>query len=699
MLVWYRGNPDYAERMKLVLRRSSPFHDLGKLSVPNQTMLASAGGNRLPLNHSDAGTRYLCSIDEEAAILVHGHHAGLANIREERSCGFRAPVMRKNTVSNEDLEWLRLTHEDTDRNLSAYIMEHERLIPTSVTGSLSMSLSGLQRRLCLSCLVEGDHGDAGKNRPYLDPPCPRWGERLAALDRYVASLPFDGSVRAQLRRDAYHACRYGNLEEGLASCAGVVGIGKTTACMAWALRVAIKYNLRHIYVVLPLTNIISQSVKTYRKSLVLDQENPAEVVAEHHHAVEFSSLGVRHLTQLWNSPIIVTTSVQFFETLTASNPSRLRKLNQLPGSVVFVDEVHGAMPLENWPLSLCQMEELVKDWGVHFLLASGSLMKTWEMSKVKSTALHLQDILPDQIRERSELLELLRVRCEWAKGNAWNTDEIIRRVGTAVGPRLVVLNTVQSAAVLAWKMRDMGLNVLHLSTALTARDREKTIGEVERRLASGEDDWTLVATSCVEAGMNFDFASAFREAASAYAVLQILGRLNREARKAQSLLVVFRVSPTDGMILNPALVGSANILERMFEEMWFSGSHNPTDIATEAMRRELELISAAEMKKNLLKEKCEAYREVEEQSRVIKDQTALVVIDEKIVVQLENGERVEPNEMARASVRMWFPKTKKLSLQNVAGARDELFKWNRNYDDFIGYMRGLIFEIDGYAII
>jgi hypothetical protein len=113
----------------------------------------------------------------------------------------------------------------------------------------------------------------------------------------------------------------------------------------------------------------------------------------------------------------------------------------------------------------------------------------------------------------------------------------------------------------------------------------------------------------------------------------------------------------------------------------------------------LELILATDMKKNLLKEKCEAYREVEEQSRVIKDQTALVVVDEKIVIRLENGEQVAPNELARASVRMWFLKTKRLSLPNVAGARDELFKWNRDYDDFIGYMKGLIFEIDGYAII
>jgi CRISPR-associated endonuclease/helicase Cas3 len=666
-------------------------------------MLASMAGTRLPLNHSDAGTRHLFMNlkDEEAAILVHGHHTGLSNIRDERRCGFRAPVVTKGAVTQEDLDWLRSTHEDTDRNLQSYVAEHERIIPSSLLGSLglSLSLTGLQRRLCLSCLVDGDFGDAGKNNVYLAPLRPRWEERLEALDRYVARLPFDGSARAILRQDAYKACRYGDLREGLASCAGVVGIGKTTACMAHCLRIAIKHNLRHIIVVLPLTNIISQSVETYRKSLVLDHEFPDEVVAEHQHAVEFSSPGVRHLTQLWNQPIIVTTSVQFYETLAASCHSRLRKLNQLPGSVVFVDEVHEAMPLENWPLSLRQMEELVRDWSVHFLLASGSLVKIWEMPKVRETALHLQDILPDQLRERSELLEMLRVRCEWAEGNAWNTDEIIRRVGLVPGPRLVVLNTVQSAAVLAYRMRNLGLNVLHLSTALMMGDRDFVIEEVKRRLAAGEEDWTLVATSCVEAGMNFDFASAFREAASAYAVLQILGRLNREARRKRSTLVVFRLSPTDGMILNPAFRFQANILERMFEEMWFSGSYDSSSIVTEAARRELEMVPAKQMKEALIKEKCEAYRDVEDLSKVIKSETALVVIDPNMVKRLESGERVKPNELARASVRMWFPKARRLLLPTVTVADNELFWWNRDYDRFIGYMRGLMFEIEGYGII
>ena len=106
-----------------------------------------------------------------------------------------------------------------------------------------------------------------------------------------------------------------------------------------------------------------------------------------------------------------------------------------------------------------------------------------------------------------------------------------------------------------------------------------------------------------------------------------------------------------------------------------------------------------EMRAAVVKEGCEAYRDVEDASRVIKSETALVVIDKNMVGRLENGEKVMSNELSRASVRMWFPKAKKLLLPTVTVAGDELFWWNRSYDNFIGYMCGLMFEIDGYEII
>jgi len=122
----------------------------------------------------------------------------------------------------------------------------------------------------------------------------------------------------------------------LRTCEAPVGTGKTTAVMAHLLRAAQERGLRHIFVVLPFTNIIRQAVKVYRNALVLDGENPEEVVAELHHLADFEAVETRHMAALWRAPIIVTTAVQFFETLAGNHPARLRKLHELPGSAVFV---------------------------------------------------------------------------------------------------------------------------------------------------------------------------------------------------------------------------------------------------------------------------------------------------------------------------------------------------------------------------
>ena len=113
----------------------------------------------------------------------------------------------------------------------------------------------------------------------------------------------------------YDACRAAKIESPLRACDAPVGSGKTTAVMAYLLQVAQKRGLRHIFIVLPYTNIIKQSVEVYREALVLPGERTEDVVAEHHHQADFEDVSLRQLATLWRAPVIVTTAVQFFETL------------------------------------------------------------------------------------------------------------------------------------------------------------------------------------------------------------------------------------------------------------------------------------------------------------------------------------------------------------------------------------------------
>ncbi len=337
-------------------------------------------------------------------------------------------------------------------------------------------------------------------------------------------------VRYDLRQDVYRACRGRPVQQGenTLSCDSPVGTGKTTAVMAHLLRVAAERGLRRIFVVLPFTNIIDQSVDVYRRALRLPDETESDmvsVVAAHHHRVDYESFELRHLAARWDSPIVVTTAVQFFETLAAKEPSSLRKLHQVAGSGIFVDEAHAALPPALWPQMLRWLRELCDDWSCHLVLASGSLARFWELPDFippREKRL-IPELVTPEVATRTKDFEGKRINLR-TQSEKFSVPKLAEFVLGKPGPRLVILNTVQSAAVFANYLREdckLGLNVEHISTALTPLDRTKTVRRVREHLASSRKDWCLVATSCVEAGVDFSFRSAFRESWGLVNLLQI----------------------------------------------------------------------------------------------------------------------------------------------------------------------------------
>lgn len=346
------------------------YHDLGKLDNENQAVLEKESREALPIAHDDAGVAELDKLGrQEAAVLACGHHEGLFSRDEElgkQGRPFRQ--LKRSTPKGEKVA------DHVDRQIENYERVHI-IAGCPVLDQTEPSMPhgcGLTRRIALSCLVDADHGDTARyygsevEVPRIEP---RWEERLAALQRYVDGLPEGRTDREQhrnrLRKRLFESCRDAPLDPAIRACDAAVGSGKTTAVMAHLLRVAAerKPALRHIIVVLPYTNIITQSVETYRKSLVLNGERPEDVVAEHHHRADFADLELRQLATLWKAPIIVTTAVQFFETLGSHHPATLRKLHELPGSAVFVDEVHAAIPSHLWPQMWRWLETWTRDWG------------------------------------------------------------------------------------------------------------------------------------------------------------------------------------------------------------------------------------------------------------------------------------------------------------------------------------------------
>jgi CRISPR-associated endonuclease/helicase Cas3 len=305
----------------------------------------------------------------------------------------------------------------------------------------------------------------------------------------------------------------------------------------------------------------------------------------------------------------------------------------------------------------------------------------------------VQDLAPVALRDELNAKETVRIKVKRNEAPL-SLEETADFVAGLKGPRLVILNTVQNAAVLAEKLRNGGCDVLHLSTALAPVDRARILDRVRARLKHPEvDDWTLVATSCVEAGVDFSFRSAVRESCSAASLIQTGGRVNREGARDGS--EVWDVRLQDPLFnSNPQFRRSRDVLGKLFEEGSID-SMSPASLVTEAMRRELLAWwgpGGDELKKS---EKALDFVEVAKKYRVIEGDTRLVVVDTELLQRLANRERVTSRELLLGSVQMWEHKIEELKVRELP-MLPEVYEWTAPYDpDFLGYMAGVLPLIHG----
>lgn len=694
--------------LKLAVQLAAEFHDLGKLDPANQTALSVGGNGRLPVNHVDAGVAHLLKDPPQlaaqlAAILVFSHHRGLPDITEHRTRSAGLPF--RDLESDESGCVIK---DYTDKQLTEYLCMHQSVIASAGQSTFfneqRRSDMSILLRLALSCLADADHFDTARNygqafsvtSPKLEP-----SARLELLDRYVAGLAENNDdERTRLRKDLYRACRDADPSgESLRACDSPVGSGKTTAIMAHLLNVAAARKLRRVFVVLPYTNIIDQSVRVYQKSLARTDECPDRIVAAHHHRAEFDSLAARHLTYLWNNPIIVTTAVQFFETLAACRTGALRKLHQVAGSAIFIDEAHAALPAHLWPIAWKWLQELRTDCGCYFVVGSGSLSRFWELSEFVDSPPTVPDLVNVRVRDESLDLETTRVTYQ-SHSQPMNLTTLEKWLMQLSGPRLLIVNTVQSAAVIArhlanWKNQDNWQSnhpqVEHLSTALTPADRASTLNRVMDRLANKDDqDWTLVATSCVEAGVDFSFRTGIRERACLNSLLQIAGRVNRESEYESADVWDIQLAHDSWLRPHPTFKYSSIVLGELFDEERVGVSS-----CTEALRRE---IRRSRLKKDeLLKAECALnFPKVAEFFRIIDSPTLTAVVDETLKETIESGQRVPSQELQNGSVQIYESRTREWTVrefEHVPG----LFAWELGYDPFLGFMAGVLPLVDGSA--
>ncbi len=516
------------------------LHDVGKLADGFQRYLhgcwrAEMEGRRAPISsvdHKAAGAIRALSLGpagELLALAVLGHHGGLPAPSDARS------QLCDPLVSERAREAL-----DRYSQVAVDVMS-----PGPPPGRTSDAAScEMLLRMLFSCLVDADYLDTESHfepdRASVRAP----GEEMSNLwvrfandqASIIRSSP-DTRVN-RLRRAIYEECvATADTSQGAFRLTIPTGGGKTRAGMAFALKHAVRHSLRRVVVAMPYTSIIDQNVREYRKILwsgsVIEHSSTAyapdgEGCSEH-------DLRMQLATENWDSPIVVTTTVQLFESLFANKPSRCRKLHNLANSVIVLDEVQ-ALPVELVQPILDVLRELVANYGVTLVLSTATQPAFNVNSPYLTGFSSCREIVPEPERyfEALQRVDYRVVHEPWA----WErvADEMRSRQQA-----MCVLNSRKDALHLFRLLDDP--DALHLSTLMCPAHRREVLAEIRRRLREGLP-CRVVSTQVVEAGVDLDFPCVMRALGPLDRIVQAAGRCNREGLLERGEVIVF--TPADG---------------------------------------------------------------------------------------------------------------------------------------------------------
>lgn len=504
------------------------LHDLGKFSREFQLRLE--GGPKV--DHSSAGARetvrrYGPALGKLLSYVVAGHHSGLPD-------GGTPACSDRSTLASRLRDGTPPTISEYEEILSA--------LPPTIPFPPMRPQDGLPGfsasffvRMLYSCLVDADFLDTeawlDKGRATLRGGHPAIQSLLGRLDSHLYSLQPDDTPVNRHRANILAACREAaDLPPGLFSLTVPTGGGKTLSSLAFALRHAVRYGLARIIYVIPYTSIIEQNAAIFRGVL------GDEAVVEHHSNFEYhraddsegeeygtEALRLRLASENWDSPIVVTTSVQFLESLFACRSSRCRKLHNIARSVVIMDEAQ-MLPASLLQPCIAAIKELSKNYGTSVLLCTATqpALRKADWLPCGFDDVEVREIVPNP----GDLHEMLRrVDVTWA-GPVTDTDIASRlRCREQV---LCIVNTRAHARKLYGALGPAEGHI-HLSALMCPAHRTRKLDDIRRRLKNGEV-CRVVSTQLVEAGVDIDFPSVFRSAAGIDSVAQAAGRCNREGR-------------------------------------------------------------------------------------------------------------------------------------------------------------------------
>jgi CRISPR-associated endonuclease/helicase Cas3 len=556
------------------------LHDLGKARQAFQDMLSGKRGKDWETRHAIYGAKAAFTNNSlPLAFAVAGHHAGLHDLADLQEAAAKADERECATLSSASQPRIQFP---TETALPAPILN------AAIAGDV-LPLEFFTRMI-FSCLIDADRLDSafwekmGKETINLSKPVlPLDADSLLARvsderDRKRAKARAGALSEAQNR--IFDACvAAGGQAPGFFSLTVPTGGGKTLSAMAFALAHAKAHGRRRIIVVIPYLSIIEQNAAEYRR--ILDPERQGIVVENHSsvkprdNADEEANSRLELIAENWDAPIIVTTSVQFIESLFAAQPSRARKLHNIARSVVIFDEVQ-TLPVHLLRPILNVFRELTANYGVSFVFSSAT-----------QPAFRHGNSLPDGFRDDeiteiapapAELYKILRRVTYQVRPEPLDWEGLAKQL-VAVPQCLCVVNLTRHARelweVLARIFRDEyraaggeskppskqlwpihNLRPIHLSSAMCPAHRLALLRSIRLRLKAGLP-CRVVSTQLIEAGVDVDFPVVWRAMGPLDSIVQVAGRCNRQGRFTPEESVVRVFTPADDKKLPPGIYSAA----------------------------------------------------------------------------------------------------------------------------------------------
>jgi len=554
---------------KNVANLAGLLHDLGKHTQAFQKYLShSLNGEKVmrgEVIHALQGAKYVAEAINDPVIvdiignIIASHHGELYdNIRDGKKT-----LSAKISKRGEELHYKEAVEEfvkEINPNIDETALKNEilRICQTSHEKQLNpLFMLHLLTKAVYSCLVDADRCDAAGL--IFDDVAPDWEVLIKRLEKHLDLLPTLSALDS-VRNNISEQCKQaGERSQDIYTLSVPTGGGKTLSSLRFALEHAKMHNLKRIIYVIPYLSILDQTAKTMRCALAACDKNirctktgnekehceeylnTDALILEHHSNIELPNdtddeEAYRLLTSRWDNPIILTTMVQFLETVFSNKASKLRKFHNMSEAVLVFDEIQ-ALPIKCVHLFNDSINFLHVFGSSTVLLCSATQP---HLDKVGRPALVAQNSALVNL-SHDELKKFERVSVDDKTEIPMTHEQIagLAKAQLALGKSvLVILNTKADAREVYanCNTHELEFEKTFLTTDICPAHRMAILNRLRAAL-DGKRSILCVSTQLIEAGVDVSFGCVIRAKAGLDSIVQAAGRCNRNSEFSESQTV------------------------------------------------------------------------------------------------------------------------------------------------------------------